>query len=94
MQSESGGAQQAMCRRGRYNLRRVSGNSDDSIIFTLSEEEDDPEEQPTKGSSRILISIEELDSCGNVIRSKVMEAEEVPSMPSGNVILIQDGCEV
>lgn len=93
MQSESGGPQQPMRRSGRYKLRRMNSINEEPAMFTVSEDEDDPEEPPVMSSTRILISIEELDSCGNVVRSKVMEAEEVPSMPSGNVILIQDGGE-
>ncbi|KAJ9576162.1 hypothetical protein L9F63_006984 [Diploptera punctata] len=94
MQSECSGSQQPVCASSHYSLRRMNSSNDEPIMFTVSEDEDDPEEQPETGRSRILISIEEIDSCGNVVRSKVMEAEEVPTMPSGNVILIQDGGEV
>ncbi|PSN35356.1 hypothetical protein C0J52_11505 [Blattella germanica] len=91
LESESGAPQQPTCRQ--YNLRRMNGQNSESVVFTLSEDEDDPEEQPVSGG-RILISIEELDSSGNVVRRKVMEAEEVPIMPPGNVTLIEDGGEV
>jgi hypothetical protein len=87
MRSESG-AVQPVCGNSRYNLRRVSGRNE--VEFTVSVDEDDPQKQVAEGS-KILISFKELDSSGNVVHSKMMEADELAALPSGTVTLIHDG---
>jgi hypothetical protein len=90
MQSQSG-APQPLCSSSHYNLRQTSGRSE--VEFTVSEDEDDPDSQDEDGG-KIVISITEVDNSGNVVCSKVMETEEVPALPPGDVTLIQDGSKM
>jgi hypothetical protein len=90
MQSQSG-AVQPLCGNRHYNLHQVSGRSE--VEFTVSEEEDDPDNQEEEGG-KIVISFTEVDKSGNVVCSKVMETDEVPVLPAGDVTLIQDGSQM
>lgn len=85
MQSESA-ATQPLCPKSNYNLRRVNGRSE--VEFTVSEDED-PLKQDAE-EDMVVISINEVDSSGNVVRSKVMEADKVPALPTGAVTVIDD----
>lgn len=67
-----------------YNLRRLPSRTQyPSAEFEVSEECDNLQEAPKK----ILITIEELDDKGNVIKSRVMETEEVPVMSLENTLV-------
>ncbi|KAJ4448928.1 hypothetical protein ANN_00320 [Periplaneta americana] len=91
MQSESGDNTEQVYTDKSYNLRRM--NNGNEFIFSEDEDEDDPKVHESSGG-RILISVEELDGCGNVVNTKLMEAVEVPSLPPGTVTVIHDGGEV
>ncbi|XP_066993920.2 histone H4 transcription factor isoform X2 [Anabrus simplex] len=72
---------------GRYNLRQLRSRSQDSqVVFAVEEEKCDP-------GNNILITIEELDHSGNVVRSQVVETGEVHSVPDGNVTLYPGGSD-
>jgi hypothetical protein len=89
MQSQSGAAQ-PLCGSSHYNLRQVSDRSE--FEFTVSEDEDDPDSQEEGG--KIVISFTEVDNSGNVVCSKVVETDQVPALPPGDVTLIQDGSQM
>ncbi|PNF19266.1 hypothetical protein B7P43_G08003 [Cryptotermes secundus] len=90
MQSQSG-APQPLCSSSHYNLHQTSGRSE--VEFTVSEEEDDPDSQEEEGG-KIVISFTEVDDSGNVVCSKVMETDEVPVLPPGEVTVIEDASKM
>lgn len=95
MQSQSH-ATQMLCGSSQYNLHQVSGRN--GVEITVAEDkgaEDKGETQKQDtGGNRILISFKEVDNSGSVVRSKVIETEEVPALPSGAVNLVRDGSQM
>ena len=82
-------ATQLLCGSSQYNLHQVNGRN--GVEITVAEDKDEPQKQDT-GGNRTLVSFKEGDnSAASVVRSKVIEIEEVPALPSGAVSLVRDG---
>jgi hypothetical protein len=84
-------ATELLCGSSQYNLHQVNGRN--GVEITVAEDKAEPQKQDA-GGSRILIAFKEMDNSGSVVRSKVMETEEVPALSAGAVTLVRDGSQM
>jgi len=90
MQSQSH-ATHSLCGSSQYNLHQVNGKN--GVEITVAEDKGESQKQDT-GGNRILVSFKEVDNSASVVRSKVIETEEVPALPPGAVSLVRDGSQM